>query len=171
MTPQRQPMIFIRMTKSCDKKTIKDLEQVCPKQEYDFRPQLLSSNTLLLNLYVHFFIKGSQKKMLSQYERFICVKTDKTINITKFTTSKAEFSTDQARLPCALYSEVWSCVEMNNSSKSTFVRLLQDRADLDFWHSQDHPSVPPLYPSGYQISCNFRFILQNIQLLHLQGEC
>ena len=33
---QKQPKMINKMTKSWDRNTIKDLEQVCPKQDQDF---------------------------------------------------------------------------------------------------------------------------------------
>ena len=44
---QMQPKIIKRITKSWDKNTIKDLEQVCPKQAHDILSWLLSSKTIL----------------------------------------------------------------------------------------------------------------------------
>ena len=39
-----------KLTKSCDRNTISDLEQVCPKQDHDFLSWLLSSKTILSRL-------------------------------------------------------------------------------------------------------------------------
>ena len=44
---QKQPKMFNKMTKSWDKNTISDLEQVCPKQDHHFLSWLLSSTTIL----------------------------------------------------------------------------------------------------------------------------
>ena len=40
----------IEKMKSWDENTIKDLEQVCPKQAHDFHSRLLFANTVLPNL-------------------------------------------------------------------------------------------------------------------------
>ena len=47
---QKQPKMINKMTKSWDRNTIKDLEQVCPKQAHDFLSWLLSSKTILPRL-------------------------------------------------------------------------------------------------------------------------
>ena len=44
---QKHPKMNNKMTKSWDRNTISDLEQVCPKQEQDFLSWLLSSKTIL----------------------------------------------------------------------------------------------------------------------------
>ena len=43
---QKQPMMINKMTKSCDRNTISDLEQVRPKQAQGFLSWLLSSKTI-----------------------------------------------------------------------------------------------------------------------------
>ena len=47
---QKQPKMISKMTKSWDRNTIKDLEQVCLKLAQDFFSWLLSSKTLLPRL-------------------------------------------------------------------------------------------------------------------------
>ena len=47
---QKQPKMISKMIKSWDKKTISDLEQVCPKQDQDFLSWLMSSKTILSRL-------------------------------------------------------------------------------------------------------------------------
>ena len=44
---QEQPKMINKMMKSWDRNTISNLEQVCPKQDQDFLPLLLSSKTIL----------------------------------------------------------------------------------------------------------------------------
>ena len=44
---QKQPKMINELTKSWDKNTISDLEQVCPKQDQDFLSWLLLSKTIL----------------------------------------------------------------------------------------------------------------------------
>ena len=47
---QKQPKMIKKMTKSWDKNTISDPEQLCPKQDQDFLSWLLSSKTTLPTL-------------------------------------------------------------------------------------------------------------------------
>ena len=47
---QKQPKMINKTTKSWDRNTISDLEQVCPKQVQDFLSLLLSSKTILPRL-------------------------------------------------------------------------------------------------------------------------
>ena len=47
---QKQPKMINKMTKSWDRNTISDLEQVCPKQAQDFPSWLLSSKRILPRL-------------------------------------------------------------------------------------------------------------------------
>ena len=47
---QKQPKMINKMTKSWDRNTISDLEQICPKQARDFLSRLLSSKTILPKL-------------------------------------------------------------------------------------------------------------------------
>ena len=44
---QEQPKIINKMTKSWDKKTIRDLEQKIPEKDHDFLYSLLLSKTIL----------------------------------------------------------------------------------------------------------------------------
>ena len=44
---QKQPLIIKNITKNWDKNTIKDLEQVCPKQDHDLRSKTNSSKLIL----------------------------------------------------------------------------------------------------------------------------
>ena len=67
----------------------------------------------------------------------------------KFTTLKAAVVHYQALLRWALRSEVWSCVWIGNTSKSTFLH----QQDLESWGSHDHPIFPPLYPRTCKESC------------------
>ena len=52
---QKQPKMINKMTKSWDKNTISDLEQVCPKQAQVFLSWLLSSKTILPRLTLYFW--------------------------------------------------------------------------------------------------------------------
>ena len=54
----------------------------------------------------------------------------------------------QALLPCALRSEVESCLWLGYPRRSKFLYLLLH--DLEFWDSHDHPSFPPLTPKFLQ---------------------
>ena len=63
-------------------------------------------------------------KRINLFKRPNYVDTDNTFHNTNFTTLNAALSSYQALLPCATHSEVWSCVWMGNSGKSTFLRLL-----------------------------------------------
>ena len=47
---QKHPKMINKITKSWEKNTISDLEQVCPKQAQDFLSSLLSSKTVLPRL-------------------------------------------------------------------------------------------------------------------------
>ena len=47
---QKHPEIIKSITKNWDKKTMSDLEQVCPKQAHDLLSTLFSSNTILPKL-------------------------------------------------------------------------------------------------------------------------
>ena len=120
---------------------------------------------------LNYSIMNLGKKRLSQFERFDCVDIENTIHNTNFTTPIAALSTDQAILPCALNSEVWSFVGMGDSSKSTFLHLLQDQRDIEFWDSLDDSNFPPLYALNFQESCIFLFLLRSIWPLHLWKYC
>ena len=63
---QKQPKIINKMTKSGDKITIKDLEQVCPKQAHDFLSWLLSSKIILPRLIMSTSLVISFGRSLSQ---------------------------------------------------------------------------------------------------------
>ena len=90
------------------------------KQNHCLFSWLLSSTTILPRL----LLSSQSEEWFRHFDRFICVDTDNLIDSTKFTTSKAALSTDQAILTCALHSEVWSCVGMGNSSELTFLQML-----------------------------------------------
>ena len=47
---QKQPQIIKSITKNWDENTIKDLEQVCPKQDHDLLSTFWSSKTILIKL-------------------------------------------------------------------------------------------------------------------------
>ena len=47
---QKQPQTIKSITKNWDKNTIKDLEQVCPKQDHDLLSTFWSSKTILSKL-------------------------------------------------------------------------------------------------------------------------
>ena len=115
---QKQPKTKNKKTKSWGRKTIKHLEQVCPKKDHDFISWLLSLKTILpgLNLsswsIIQFKNSFTQKclseKRLNQFESFVCVDTENKIHNAIRTTSNAALSTDQAPLPSTLHNEVWS---------------------------------------------------------------
>ena len=96
----------------------------------------------------------SQRKRLNCFKTFIFVDGDNTFHITKFTTINAAISSYQTILLYALHSEVWSCVWIGNSSKSSFLH----RRDLEFRDSRDLQNFPPLYPEKFQESCVFLFL-------------
>ena len=47
---QKQQKMINKVTKSWDRNTISDLEQVCPKEDQDLLSWLLSSKTILLRI-------------------------------------------------------------------------------------------------------------------------
>ena len=47
---QKQPQLIKSITKNCDKNTIKDLEQVCPKHDHNLLSRFWSSKTILSKL-------------------------------------------------------------------------------------------------------------------------
>ena len=174
---QKQPNVIHKITKSWDKNTIKDLEQVCPKQSRIFLSWLMSSKKLLPRfsylldqssaLYAQFFNNESQRKKLNRFKIFFSVVSYNTFHFTNITTLNVALSSYQTFLPYALHNEMWSCVCMVNSSKSNFLH----QRHLELWESRDFPNFPPLYPINCQESCIFLFLLQNIQPLQLLEEC
>ena len=164
--PNKQ-LIIIKITKSWDKNKIIDLEQVCRQEDHDFLSWLLSSKTikprLLLSSWSVICLVRSisqywilKKKRLAHFERYKFVDIGNTFHNTNFTTLNGALSSYQTILACALYSELWSCVWMSNSSKTTFLH----QRDLELWDNHDHPSFPPLYPLNWQISSIFPFFLE-----------
>ena len=105
----------------------------------------------------------SQRKRLNRFKRFNFVDSDNTFHITIFKTFNAALSSCQTNLPCALHSEVWSCVSMGISSKSN---ILHQR-DFELWDSHDLPNFPPLYPINCEEFCFFLFRLLGFHLLQL----
>ena len=71
---QKQPKMINKMTKTWDRNTISELEQVCPKQDQDFLSWLLSSKTILPRLIltswsvICFVSSISQKESLKKIE-------------------------------------------------------------------------------------------------------
>ena len=68
---QKHPKMITKMTKSCDRDTISDLEQLFPKQAQDFLSWFLSSKTLLPRLILSSGPVISFVKSISQNECFI----------------------------------------------------------------------------------------------------
>ena len=77
---QKQPKIFNKITESWDKNTIKDLEQVCPKQDHDFLSWWLSSETISPRLILSSWSVVSLVRSISQWR-----KPDKTESFKRFT--------------------------------------------------------------------------------------
>ena len=163
-----------KITKSLDKNTNKDLEQVCPEQAHDFLSWLLLSQTNLPRLILSSWsvirlvssisqLRISKKKGLNRVKRFIFLNIINTFHITNLTTLSATLSSNQTFLPYVQHNEVWSCVWMGNSSKSNFLH----QRDLELWDSRDLPNFPPPYPTKCQESSIFSFLLQCIYPLQI----
>ena len=90
---QNQPNLVNEMTKSWDKNTTKDLEQVCLKQAHNFsfdycRQKKFFENEVIcliihLSCRLNFSIKNFEKR-LKHFENFKFVDTDSTIHNTNF---------------------------------------------------------------------------------------
>ena len=117
--------------KSWDKNTIKDLEQVIPKKDHDFLPSRLSSKTIqnklmlssssVICLLPSISQNWFSRKRLNAFERIVFVDTDNKFHNANFTTSSAAIFSYQTIFLFTLHSEVWSCVWIGNSCKSTFL--------------------------------------------------
>ena len=64
----------------------------------------------IIFLFMHYLIKEYRRRRLNHFEIFDFVDDGKTFNIANFTTLNAALSGYQTILPCALHSQVWSCV-------------------------------------------------------------
>ena len=128
-TLQNQPKLIIKTTKCWEKKTIRDLEKDCPKQNHDLLfwlvssktkfPKLIKSSWSVICLVCSIFQYCISRKRLNHFEGFQFLDTDKTIHKTNFTNLNGALSSYQTSLPCSLHSEVGSCVWMGNSRKPT----------------------------------------------------
>ena len=171
----KQPKTVNKITKSWDKNTFKGLEQVCPKQAQDFLPWLFLSKTVLRRLVlfsqsfiwlVHSISQWRVAKKIESFWKFY-VDGDNNFHFTNFTTLNAALSSYQTFLPCAMHSEMWSCVCMGNSSESKFFQ----QRDFELWDSYDPPKCPTLWQIKCQESCIVLFLLQGIQPLVFSLSC
>ena len=71
-------------------------------------------------LYAQYFNSEPRKKRLNHFKSFNFVDSDNIFQITNYTKLNAALSSYQAVLPCALYSELWSCVWMGNRANPHF---------------------------------------------------
>ena len=104
---------------------------------------------------------------MSPSERFKFVDTDKTFHNINVKTLNDGLTSYQNVLLWALHSEVWYCVWMGNSSKSTLVH----QRDLELLASHDLPSFQHPYLLICQVSSIFLFFLQITYPLHHWEEC
>ena len=77
-----------------------------------------------------------------------------------FTTSNDALSSYQEVLLCILHSEVWCCVWIFNSGKSTFLHLMQAQQELKLWGGLDHPNFH-LFIHQIAKKLSFLFFLWN----------
>ena len=161
---KKQQKNINKMIKSWDRKTIRDLEQDCPKQVIFYLLIVVVKDNfvkvIFLFLISHLVYTLNYSKLnfgerLNHFEECKFVDTEITVHDTNFTILIDALSNYQTVLPCCLHSEVWSCVWLGNWNKSLF---LQEQ-DVELWDSHDLPIFLPLYPLICQQPCFFLFLL------------
>ena len=137
MISRKATEVYQKNDKRWDKKTTKDLEHVCHKQENEFLSCMLDCcrqrqvcregenlHDLSPSLHATLLIIESGEKYCNKIKRFGYLHTELTFHKTKFTISNAALSRYPTFLPSALHSEVRFSVWKGQSIGSTFVHLI-----------------------------------------------
>ena len=154
---QKSPKLISKITQIWDKNTTKVLDHVCPKQDHEYSLDCSPRRQFYLKYYILLYqsfvwyaqpLNNESGKKDWINLRVIFVDMDKIFRIANSTTLYGELSSYQAIFTCAPHSEMWSCVWMGNSRKSTI--LLQRGHDI--WDGHDYSSFQPPYPKNWQES-------------------
>ena len=131
---QKQPKTVNKVTKIWNNETIRDLEQDSPNRttilsldcclQSHFFPNQSYSFRQSTSLYAQLLIKGSRKNRLNPSTNLITDTLTKHFTTQSWQLWRLRCPVTKTVLPCAPHSEVWSCLRIGNSSKSTFFTLL-----------------------------------------------